>query len=72
MAKNEKKKGPDKPIMEGTDFEYGGKNYRFRVGSFIVTDFNNNLPITAAEAKASPEVLKYLVESGSAIVEEAV
>jgi hypothetical protein len=62
----------EKPSLEGTDFELEGKKYRFKIAKFRVPNVNDGQPITAAEAKATPEALKYLVENGSQVIEEIV
>ncbi len=60
----------EKPSLEGTDFEFGGKKYRFKVAKFRIPAVNDGQPITAAEAAVTPEALKYLVENQCAVIEE--
>lgn len=62
----------EKPSLDGTDFTYEGKSYRFLIAKFRIPDVNDGQPITAAEAKATPEALKYLVENGSKVIEEII
>lgn len=62
----------EKPSLSGTDFELDGKKYRFVIAKFRIPDINDGQPITAAEAKVTPEALQYLVSNGSKVIEEIV
>lgn len=72
MAKRSFKINPEKekPELDGSDFEIGGKKYRFRISKFIIPEINDGKAITALEAKASPEALAYLVNNKSSVIEE--
>lgn len=57
----------DIPALPEKPFKYDGKSYKFIVAKFFVPGVGI---LTAKEALTDKEVLKYLVESGSTVIEE--
>lgn len=60
---------PQVPLSE-CDFELDGKKYKFVIPRFRIPDINDGQPITALEAKVTPEALRYLVDNKSACIKE--